>query len=311
MPSLRLALAAAALLGCGARSELRDPTVASDARTCGAPWVVFSLHRSPADDAHPFQMYARRADGSDGHPLALDHAAMYPVGAPDSSALLFADDGAQHLYLYRFADRSLRALGTQGPVGHAALSPDGRSVVYGNGTNVLLVPTAGGAQRFLVPSTAAPGGSAGYPLVAGDSQTVLYAAVGVLQSIRVDGTGMRTLVNIGGSVTFPNPTLSPDRTRVAAVVTCADEAPQLRVYPLASLPAPCTAGTVVATMRERLSYYDPSWGPSGQIAWSSAGDIFLVDAAGGTPTDLTADLRGSGFDAALWPTWLSGCLELP
>jgi hypothetical protein len=80
---------------------------------------------------------------------------------------------------------------------------------------------------------------------------------------------------------------------------------ELRVYPLGSGASACASGRIVATFHES-SYSQTSWGPTGLIAYSHGGDIFLVSASGGTPTNLTADLTGPNTHTQ-YPTWAPSC----
>jgi Tol biopolymer transport system component len=302
-----------ALSACGGRSELGATTSTSAGTgtqppSCGAPWVLFTLFSNGGS-----QIYARRADGSESHPLALpEKDPIYPSVSPDGTMLLYAHDATTGLTIYRFADASYHKLATQGEVGRGSVSPDGSLVVYGNGSSIRLVGVDGSpSDHELVSGAVAPGGSAGFPSFTGDSQSVIYAALGVVASIGVDGSGSATLLNADTqNIAFPNPTLSPDASSLAAIVACDGASVALRTYPLSALPEPCSAGAVVTTIDQTLSYYSPSWGPTGLIAYSLGAGMFVVDAAGGTPTNLTADLGGPtiGVDA---PTWAPSCAALP
>ena len=323
---LRLApfvVAACGLASCGSRTGLDDSVRrtdggaadAADVRTCPAPWVLFNyVAPHPGSPTNPLQIYALRADGTDGHVVALprsDGQAFYPSTSPDGASLVYADGALSHLFVYRFADGTERTLATRGPTGFGSLSPDGRTAVYGNGNYLFVVGVDGvPPMRLLVDAASTPTGGAGYPTFLSDSQTVVFAEGGAVQSIRVDGSARRTLVTDRSGGTFLNPTLSPDRRQLAAVVSCDGATSELRVWSVASLPADCATGRVVTAVPSNVSYYVLAWGPTGLIAFGSGHDVMLVPAAGGTSTNLTATLTGREASATS-PTWVEGCVQLP
>ena len=277
---------------------------------CGAPWVLFTLVATMVDaGTQSVQIYARRSDGSDGHVVSLPVSpATNPSVSPDGTELLYSNGSLSQLFVYRFADRSNQPLVTQGGVGHGSISPDGRTVVFGDGQNLHLVgvDTDSGAERSLLAEPM--GNAAGYPVFTQDSSTVVFGANQVVQSIAVDGSHLETLLT--QSDMFPNVTLSPDYTQLAAVVECGAGSFELRVYDFASLPAPCEAGRVVTTVPSSAYYYSPSWGPAGQIAYADRQDVFVVSALGGTPRVLTSDLTGP-MSPAFDPSWAPACAAVP
>ena len=326
-PSLRHAASLFAVAGivaaCGSRTGLdvvaarTDGSTAdvADARVCGAPWVLFNyVAPRPGSTTNALQIYALRADGTDGHVVALprpDGQAFYPSTTPDGASLLYTDGDVGHLYAYRVADRTERTLPTMGRTGFGSLSPDGRTLVYGNGNYLFTVGIDGvPALRLLVDAASTPTGGAGYPTFLSDSQTVVFGEGGAVQSIRIDGTARRSLVTDRSGGTFLNPALSPDRRELAAVVSCDGTTSALRVWSVASLPAACDAGRVVTTVPANGPYYVLAWGPTGLIAYGAGHDVLRVPAAGGTATNLTATLTGP-LSSATSPTWVEGCVAVP
>lgn len=299
---------------CGARSDLSSSHPPADAASCGAPWVVFSVISSTPGGTSSIRIFARRADGTGGHFLALPQPQVtYPSATPDGAALLYAGPALAHLFLYNFADGTNRQLDTMGQVGFGSVSPDGQTVVYGDGNNLWIAGVNGPPQQhILVPGNVTPTGAAGYPAFRQDSRTVVFAEGGLVESIQVDGSGLSTLLGDSSPGTFPNPALSPDGQQLAAVLSCDGATYDLRVYPLASLPASCTAGAVVTSVSGTPPYYDLAWGPTGLIAFSGGDNVFLVSATAGAgaPTNLTADLTGP-MASASEPTWVPACAALP
>jgi hypothetical protein len=115
-------------------------------------------------------------------------------------------------------------------------------------------------------------------------------------------------------------TVSPDGASVASAIGCAGEDggagdTALRVYSLVSLPADCATGRVVTTLDPASPSMsggpNPSWGPSGLIAYGSGIDVYLVDAAGGTPRNMTARLTAGGQASAADPIWAPACAPIP
>jgi|HubBroStandDraft_2_1064218.scaffolds.fasta_scaffold49174_2 Tol biopolymer transport system component len=285
-----------------------DATEEPEASSCGAPWVLFSLLQITEDGGGQLaQIYARRADGTDGHvlPLPVSQVA-FPSVSPDGTELLFANYSLSALYLYRFGDGSYQELQTGGGVGYGAVSPDGRTVVFGDGKDLLKVSVEDGGEQTLV--TESQPNAAGHPVFTRDSQTVVFGATSVVQSVRVDGSDTQTLLSESNE-SFPDPTLSPDYRELAAVVSCGGPL-ELRVYPFESLPASCDSGRVVTEVPSSPFYYAPSWGPDGLIAYAGNQDVFVVSSAGGTPRNLTADLTTPASPAGD-PTWAPACTVLP
>jgi hypothetical protein len=266
------------------------------------PWLLFEL--TEGESTH---LYAVRADGSDGH--------VTPV-APNGTSVSFSPDGTQVFY-ETFTDPDdagfvqsliVEDLGTgatrvlvSGPaidsfpgynlLSYSALAPDGHTLAYTYGYDVHLIDIDGSNDRVLLQAPSDGSVVYGHPSFTSDSQTVLYGSAGDFGSIGVDGTGMTTLVSQTGlGPLFPNVTPSPEGASVAAVMGCAGmdaaaESTALRVYPLASLPAPCESGTVVTYLPNRFAApnesSNPSWGPSGLIAYGAGVDVYVVDPAGG------------------------------
>jgi Tol biopolymer transport system component len=284
-----------------------DATEELEASSCGAAWLLFTLVKITDDGGGRLsQIYALRADGSDGHVLLLPISQVtYPSVSPDGTELLFANSSLSALYLYRFADRTNQELDTSGGVGYGAVSPDGRTVVFGD-TDLFRVSVEDGGEQTLVMESQP--NAAGNPVFTRDSQTVVFGATGVVQSVRIDGSDTQTLLSESNE-SFPNPTLSPDYRELAAVVSCGGPL-ELRVYPFESLPAPCDSGRVVTEVPSSPPYYAPTWGPDGLIAYTGTQDVFVVSAAGGTPRNLTADLTSPASPAGD-PTWAPACTVLP
>ncbi len=73
-----------------------------------------------------------------------------------------------------------------------------------------------------------------------------------------------------------------------------------------------TSGNDLAIVRSRVYVrrIEDGWGPTNLIAYvddEGNRDLFLIPSAGGTPVDLTQDLRASGFPAS--PTWADACTK--
>ena len=259
-----------------------------------------------------------RADGTGGHDLAIPGAGAYPSTSPDGASLLFTDGAEQTLSLYRFVDGSTQTMPTTGAgccngVTGGSLSFDGKRLVYLDGReDILTVDVSGAPAPRLLFQQPGPLGGLIRPVLAADSRTVLFAAPYEVRSVSVDGGPVRTLLTTDTKAVpgLANPTLSPDLSQLAAIVSCVGENPALRVWSLAALPAACSSGRAVANDLDRVAYSVPAWGPTGLIAYTHAGDILFVDQNGGAVTNLTASLTHGKGDAT-YPTWVSGCVKLP
>jgi hypothetical protein len=275
----------------------------------GEPWVIFSLSTSGPDQGPlSHRLYARHPGGSGGHLIHFPHEhVVYPSVSHDGASIVYADASRGALYLYRFGAASDVTLATTGTTGFGALSPDGTTVAFSDGSSLWRVPAGGeGAQALLF--LGSPGGPALYPVFTQDSETVLFGTPLAVSAIRLSGGRARTLVASASSLGFGNPALSPDYASLAAIVSCDGTDFTLRTYPYGSLPAVCESGTLIVNVTPGAAENDPAWGPTGVIAYSDGQNVILVTAAG-TTTNLTADLTGM-TDTATEPSWAPACTKL-
>jgi Tol biopolymer transport system component len=201
---------------------------------------------------------------------------------------------------------------------YSALSPDGQTVAYVSGYSLKAIGIDGSNDRTLLAGPNQDGGGYGHPAFLADPQTVIYGTNGSIGSIRIDGSDNQTLLTtIPDSFEYPNPGFSPDYTQLAVGSGCGRDAPEaLRIFMTASLPGePCGAGQFLVDVNEGASpnsANDPSWGSNGKIAYSSYPDVWVIDASGGTPTNMTSGLTGdAGTLTASDPRWAPGCWVLP
>jgi Tol biopolymer transport system component len=331
------ALAFFLLFACGGRTGLdlgvESPSqgggVSSDASTCvgtGSPWLLFDLF-AQSSSGYLGGIYAMRADGSAGHSLILPSMpALYPSVSADGSHLLFVnpadlpDGGGQDaLFLYDLATHSARQVASGSTLLSSALSPDGQTVAYTAGLDIRVVGADGTGDRLLLqgpaPEDCAIGGY-GAPVFLGNSRTILYGTAGTVGRIDIDGSNQADLLSEEDwIVLFPNAALSPDGLSVGAFTACDPSANEgtLRVYPYASLPAPCASGRPV-TQAEQSSFgnesNNPTWSATGMIAFAQVNDVYVVDPDGGAVTNMTATLTGDG-GVADDPAWAPPCAEIP
>jgi Tol biopolymer transport system component len=325
-----LALVAA----CGARTGLFAPDAGSQGAVpfdagCpeSQPWLLFDL----SDDTSPEQLgiYALRADGTGGHHVVLPHApALFPSVTPDGSKLLYAtflspdagfDGGVDSaLYAYDFASHSASLIVRTTGLTYSALSPDGRTVAYVSSYSLHDVAPDGTNDRTLLAGPNNCGTGYGHPTFAADSRTIVYGTGGILGAIGVDGSGNETLLNaIPGSFQYPNAAFSPDYQQIVLGAFCDQFSPEaLLLFEYASLPgAACESGAVLTDVSAGSASNmanDPSWEPGGSIAYGSGKDVFVIQATGGTPTNMTAALTGDGGTvSAADPVWAPGCEDVP
>jgi hypothetical protein len=318
-----------ALTACGARSELATPDAEApptDVRTSDAvaapdaPRVVFNLF----DGTGATPVYEIRADGTGLRALTLPGArAVYPTFTADGRYLVYVSLAANE------TDASIVALdlrtrlprtvlrGTR--LGALAVSPDLRTVAYAQDLDLRAVGWDGLNDRPLVRGPNNLGccmWGYGHPAFGTDPSTVYFSTAGRVERIGVDGTRRQQVIPANfRRIIFPNVGVSPDRTRLALGVACADGR-ALRVYDIAALPAPCEAGRELTSIEPstvgNLSN-NPAWGESGEIVYQQSNDLFVVDARGGTPRNLTAALTGGAGSnvSAANPTWVPRGVALP
>jgi Tol biopolymer transport system component len=294
---------------------------------CPEPlWLLFNL-RDDSGTSPWSGIYAMRADGTAGHRVSLPHSpALNASVSPDGSKLLYAsymppvvDGGVDStLYVYDFATQTATAVVTTTELTYSALSPDGRTVSYVTGYSLRAIDADGHDDRSLLVGPNSDGSGYGHPVFEPDSRTIVYATGGIIGAIRADGSNDVSLLDaIPGSFQYPNPAFSPDYQHIVVGLFCGQTSPEaLRIYPFASLPgATCESGTILTPVNEGASpnsANDPSWGTNGLIAYSSYPDVFVIDAAGGTPVNLTAGLTGdAGTVTASDPVWAPGCAPIP
>jgi hypothetical protein len=335
MPRWTTLLGVVALLpACGARTGLdlgagrpTPPPITFDA---GCPegdltWLLFDIigDRGFASAG----VHAMRANGTAEHKVSLPHSpALFPSVSPDGSKLLYAtclpvDAGGVNnsaLYLYDFGSGLEKLVVTTTDLTYSALSPDGKTVAYVTDYSLHAIAPDGTNDRTLLAGPNGCGTGYGHPTFTTDPHTVVYATGGIIGSIDIDGLGNMTLLTaIPGSFQYPNPAFSPDHTQIVVGLFCDQASPDaLRVYPYASLPgATCLSGQVLVNVTEGSApnmANDPSWGPSGLIAYGSGADVFTIPASGGTPTNMTATLTGEGGAVtASDPVWAPPCAQIP
>jgi Tol biopolymer transport system component len=318
MRASALLLLSALLAGCGARSDLEGSVsgAGTGAGSC-APELVFDV----LDDG--VNLFVMRADGSHRRALKLpDPLARYAAFTPDGASLLyirFAPDGVDSsVVVYDLATGATRTVATGSTLSYPSVSPDGQTIGYTANLDVRLVDFDGSNDRLLLQGPFDAGcceWGYGHPSFTPDSKTVLYGTAGIVGAIGADGTNNRTLISEDFAVIwYPNPGLSPDAQRLAAVVSCDDDVSDLRVYPFASLPAACETGTVLTpadASEGGEQGNNPAWGSMGLIAFAQDSDVFVVDEAGGTPTNLTASLTAGTQTLACNPVWSPACAVLP
>jgi Tol biopolymer transport system component len=314
------------LAGAGSSGSSSSGGVSFDAGCPEPLWLLFNL-RDDSGTSPRQGIYAMRADGTGGHMVSLPHSpALNASVSPDGSKLLYAtymrpaEDGGvdSTLYAYDFASQTATAVVTTAGLTYSALSPDGRTVAYVSGYSLRAIDADGTNDRSLLVGPNDDGTGYGHPVFEADSRTIVYATGGVIGAIRADGSGNQTLLDaIPGSFQYPNPAFSPDYQRIVVGLFCDQTSPDaLRVYPFASLPgAACQSGTTLTEVNEGASpngANDPSWGANGRIAYASYPDVFVIDASGGTPSNMTAGLTGdAGTVTASDPVWAPGCAEIP
>jgi WD40 repeat protein/hemolysin type calcium-binding protein len=168
-------------------------------------------------------------------------------------------------------------------------SPDGTTIAYVSGGNILKVSAAGGS-----PTTLTPGSS---PAWSPDGTKIAFVNGGDIWVIPAAGGSTTNLTNSAATDSAPN--WSPDGSKIAVISTLHEAAGEL--YAMSSDGATMTRLTT-NTSAETF----PSWSPDGtRIAFArdTGGniDIWSVDFAGGSPYPATQLTTAPGTDRQ--PDW--------
>ena len=292
---------------------------ASDAHAsdggCGATWLLFALTTIGSEGGVTGRsIYARRVDGTGGHVVALPYPLpISPSVSADGSALVYSVETYGHIYIHDFT----RETDTDLPVGGTTLdpvvSPDGAHVAYDDGYNVWLAPSDNSATPTLLAGAHdSPAGERTLPAFTADSQRVVFAAPGTVDSVALDGSGRTTLVGPTGGEGDVIGAFSPDFQGLAVSLACDGADYALRTFPVASLPAPCDAGSVIVAVTPWIaSYSRPAWGPDGLFAFADEeGNLMLVTGEGSSITNFGGDLTGGQIGSAASPAFAPACTPL-
>lgn len=292
-----------------------------DAANAASARIVFNLF----DGRGGARLYEIRADGTGARALSLPSPrAIRPGFSPDARAMLYvalgaADSDPMSLVAYDLRARALRALVTAPTLSSHAVAPDGRAVVYASDVNLRVIGWDGAGDRLLVAGPYITGSyrwGYGQPTFGRDPQTVYYATAGRVERVRLDGTRRETVLTEDlRRIIFPNPTASPEGARLAMAVAC-DDGQHLRRWDIGSLPSSCAAGEIITAI-ERSEFgnesNNPAWGANGQIVYQQGRDLYLVDARGGAPRNLTGAITAAMIEGtiAAFPAWVPEGAALP
>jgi len=320
----------AVLVGCGARTELNVPDAdvpdVPDAPDVEAPSVEPRVVFNVFDGTDSLRLYVIGTDGTGFRALNLpDDRAVRATFTRDGLHLLYVVPGLREsdtssLVALDLRTRAARTIVRGVGLAALAVSPDRRTVVYTAGLNLRAVGWDGTDDRLLVQGPYNLGccqWGYGSPAFAADPQTVFFSTAGRFERIRVDATRRQTLLTEDfRRIIFPNVAVSPDDSRIAAAVACADGTRALRTWAIASLPAACETGEVVTAIEPASvgnMANNPEWGASGEIVYQQSNDLFVVDGRGGTARNLTASITGGAGTStyAVYPAWAPRGVALP
>ena len=249
-----------------------------------------------------------------GFGTSLAHAA-YPIvfsrdngvtnGAPNPGSGLFASDDSGSAPRLITEGRTASGQPPEDP----ALSPDGSRVVYADGcesviscsyapyaysANVMSVPWLGGSSTVVGGSTWS--NQQGRPTFAPDGQTVFYqrhTSTWDIYAADISGATVRPVITWASEELSPS--VSADGTRLTFVSSPNGGSGSFLIY----------VTDVNGGAPRSLGVYgwNPRFSPDGtKIAYQNPADgkIYIIPAAGGTPTALTRPPRGASDDNPDW-----------
>lgn len=193
-----------------------------------------------------------------------------------AEGFVFNDHIAETVSLANDDGTNVRAISPNNGYEEQALSPDGSTVVFSRGDEIVAIDSTGANQRVIFKgpdSDNPPNGRrdyAAWPAFSPDGLKVIFTYFpnypfsdltnGDIWEVNLDGTGAHALVTTSGNQVSPR--FSPDGARIAYTSTC-DGCSQPRIWTAASSgqgPANLTAGS------------NPVFSPGGtRIAFSCAG----------------------------------------
>jgi TolB protein len=230
---------------------------------------------------------------------ALYSACVPVVGASpvttSSSSLVFASADGSKLVSARADGSERRTIYSSAvPVGHPAVSRDGRLIAFDRGGEVWLMNSDGSDADFVAVGTDPSFSPDGSMLAIGGPQTSFNRYE--LDVIALDGTGRRAVAF--DAAPFPHPSWSPDGTAIAFVSFTRVQ------LDFPSIKRVGADGTGEAGVRVYGS--DPSWSPDGRwIAYTDDGDRSLPTEVHAVRPDGSGDrlVVRVGRSDAFSPAW--------
>jgi Tol biopolymer transport system component len=170
------------------------------------------------------------------------------------------------------------------------VTPDGKSILVEDGTNLDLIPASGGSPAVISGTDGATAGS-----VSPDGKTVVFATTTGVFTVPIGGGSPTTIVTTPDTAIDSLPAYSPTGTQIAFVRNAFDSnSNETTTIELVSSSGGSLTDLSASPLADASSGGRLSYSPDGKtIAFASDGGIASIPVAGGSQQQLTSDSDGS------------------
>ena len=236
--------------------------------------IVFTKYLTSSNG----EIYIMRNDGSDATRLTQNLVTdRMPSLSPDGLRIVFSSkrDGNEEIYSMAVNGSDVKRLTTRpGTDYDPSWSPDGSRIVYTSEGTVTVMNADGSNRTELTEGF--------HPAWSPDGSKIAFARDDFSSVFTMTSTGQAiTQISPSGIRMFSEPAWSPDGQEIVAVREQSDDE---------TLVVLSGSGSgVVRTLSTDELQFAPAWSPDGDEILFASGDIFVMDANGGEPRNLTRD----------------------